>query len=82
MKEEIYIDTISGEKLIKEIWYYNNGNIQREYYFINNEYHREDGPAIICYYGNGNIEVEYYFINGKEITDELQIMVMKGLSNI
>jgi len=54
MKEEIYIDTISGEKLIKEIWYYNNGNIQREYYYLNNN----------------------------PITDDLQIMVMKGLNNI
>jgi len=110
MKEEIYIDTISGEKLIKEICYYENGNIKREYYFINGKLHRNDGPAEIWYYENGNIkeehyyknnkrhrenspaiiyydkdsniEREYYYINDKEITDDLQIMVLKGLSNI
>ena len=28
------------------IWYYKNGNIESEYYYINGKYHREDGPAI------------------------------------
>ena len=82
MKEEIYIDTISGEKLIKEIFYHNNGNIKRESYYINDKCHRENGPAVTFYYNNGNIEREYYFINNKEITDNLQIMVMLGLNNI
>jgi len=112
MKEEktIYIDTISGEKLIKKIFYHNNdyiekesyylndklhrkdgpatieywenGNIEREYYRLNNKCHREDGPAIIYYDNNGNIEEEFFYKNNKEITDNLQIMVMLGLNKI
>ena len=78
---EIFIDTISGEKLVRKITY-DNGNIEREYYCLNGEYHRNDGPAKIEYWENGNIKREKYFINDKEIIDELQIMVMHGLSKI
>jgi antitoxin component YwqK of YwqJK toxin-antitoxin module len=45
--------------------YYENGNVEFEYYFINGTYHREDGPAYIWYYKNGNVESEYYILNGK-----------------
>ena len=45
--------------------YYENGNIRRECYCINDKFHRENGPAIIYYYENGNIKNECYYINDK-----------------
>lgn len=59
--------------------YYPNGNKEYEAYYQNDLLHREDGPAQICYKYNGKIEKEYYWIKGTKITDELQIMVIKGL---
>ncbi len=48
-------------------YYYNNGNISYEHYYLNDNYHRTDGPAYISYYKNGNINREFYYLNGKHI---------------
>lgn len=64
------------------IYYHSNGKISRVYYYLNNELHREDGPAVIWYYLSGVVEEELYFLNGIEITDDLKIMVIKGLSKM
>jgi len=47
------------------IWYYQDGSIEREYYFINDKMHRIDGPAESWYDKDGSIEREYYYINNK-----------------
>ena len=43
--------------------YYENGNIERESWYINDKLHRLDGSASVWYYKNGNIEREFWFIN-------------------
>ena len=51
----------------KHIEYYpGTKKICREYYKLNDKFHREDGPANIYYYESGNIRSEYYCINGKQ----------------
>ena len=45
--------------------YYDNDNVECEYYLLNEKYHREDGPARIDYYKNGNKKTVIYFINGE-----------------
>ena len=40
------------------IYYYDNGKIRSEHYFLNNKFHREDGPAYIYYSQDGKIERE------------------------
>ena len=45
--------------------YHENGAIRYEQYYLNSEYHREDGPAIIHYHDNGVIWYEGYCLNGK-----------------
>ena len=53
------------------IYYYKNGNKQREEHYINNKLHNENGPAIVKYYKDGSIECKEYYINGKFVmTDE------------
>ena len=47
------------------IYYYSDGKIRSEQYFLNNKFHREDGPAIIYYYDNGKIVFEQYCLNDK-----------------
>lgn len=39
--------------------------IKCEYWKLNNEYHREDGPARIFYYKDGSICSKSYYTNGK-----------------
>ena len=39
-------------------------NISSEGYYINGQYHREDGPANISYYENGNIRYEVWVVDG------------------
>ena len=41
---------------------YDSGN---KYWFLNGEYHREDGPAIE--YASGN---KYWCLNGEDLTEE------------
>lgn len=40
------------------------------------ELHCHNGPAII-YFENGEVLGKRYFINGKEMLDELQIMIIE-----
>lgn len=46
------------------ISYYPNGNI-RDRNYMDNKYHRENGPAYESFYVNGNCECKSYYINGK-----------------
>ena len=50
--------------------YYENGQIQSEYWYVNGKRHRLDGPAIVYYYKNGQIESERWFVNNKQLTKE------------
>ena len=45
--------------------YYKNGNTKYEEYHINDNLHREDGPAYVSYYENGDIKYKEYWLNGK-----------------
>ena len=71
-KSEKYIDTVSGKTLEKRIFYYDNGNIQSESYYLNNQWHREDGPTLIYYYQSGEISQQQFFING------IKVMISKN----
>lgn len=50
-------------KIKKHSQYYYNGNLQREYYLLNNKFHNPNGPADIYYYENGNKKIECYLLN-------------------
>jgi len=39
--------------------------IDRDIYYKDNEYHNENGPAIIEYYADGSVRSQSYYINGK-----------------
>ena len=49
-------------------------------YFINNLYHRLDGPAIEWYENDRLIDCSYY-INGKKIKDEFTIAIIDVLKD-
>ena len=49
----------------KKVRYYENGNIDREEYYLNGKRHRVDSPAYIEYYKNGKVFSEEYYLNGK-----------------
>lgn len=44
---------------------YDHKSCKTEYYYLNFQYHRTDGPAIITYYESGQISHEYYYLNGQ-----------------
>ena len=67
---EIYIDTVSGKKLRREFYYF-DGKLYKECYYLNGYYHREDGPSVIEYEDNAITE-KYHYLNGKETMDYLQ----------
>ena len=46
------------------ITFWPNGNKCLEDWFYNHNYHREDGPALICYNTTGELEEEYWFNTG------------------
>ena len=46
------------------IYYWPNGKVELKFYYINNKFHRVDGPATINYYETGKIERENWYFNG------------------
>ena len=62
----------------RKVEYWGNGQIFRECWSLNNQYHREDGPADTIYYENGQIEYESWYINNEELT-ETEIKIKKEL---
>ena len=81
MKREIYIDTISGEILVKEIYYYDIDSVENERYYLNNNLHRVDGSATIWYNKNGTVAHECHYLNGKEVMDYLRIEEINKIKN-
>ena len=45
------------------IQYWDNGNVYREQWHLNGDFHRADGPAIIQYYVSGNIREDFWYLN-------------------
>jgi antitoxin component YwqK of YwqJK toxin-antitoxin module len=45
-------------------YYYPNGSIEMENFFLNGILHREDGPAKIMYNPDGSIYFEYFYLGG------------------
>lgn len=58
-------------------YFYENGQLNFESYWINNVKHREDGPAVVRYNENGSIARKQYYINGKELTEKQFKMKMR-----
>ena len=48
-----------------DIQYYKNGQIYAERYFLNDKFHKTNGPALVSYYENGQIKLAEYWIEGK-----------------
>lgn len=53
-------------------------NILQEWYYVDDELHRLDGPAHIIY-RNKQISEEYYYINGIKYDDEFKFLVAREL---
>ena len=53
---------VDGQSLIT---WCNNGQMWYTCWFVNNMYHKEDGPAAQEWYSNGQLHKENYYINGK-----------------
>ena len=75
--EEWYLNN----ELVKEIKYYENGQKQHECYYLNDQWHREDGPAFQKWYENGQKQYESYYLNGKKVSKE-DVMKQKKTINI
>ena len=43
--------------------YYPSGRVQSEHWYLNDQQHREDGPAWIEYWPNGRVKVETWYLN-------------------
>ena len=50
---------------MKSVKRYVNSQVQCEYWRVNGEYHRLDGPASIRYHANGQVQYEYWRVNGE-----------------
>ena len=49
--------------LMKLVDHYTSGEIRTKRYYLNDQLHRENGPAIIDYYKSGKIKYKSYIIN-------------------
>jgi len=50
------------------IWFYRNGRVRSEHYYLNGKLHREDGPAVIFYNEDGVVTEKYYYLNNRELS--------------
>ena len=48
-----------------KIEYHDNGQVAREYWRVNGQTHRLDGPAVVWYYDNGQVASEEWLVDGK-----------------
>jgi len=64
MKEYKEYKVIIGRNVLKEERYYENGQKKYEAYYLNDKFHRENGPARQEWYKNGQKKYESYSING------------------
>jgi antitoxin component YwqK of YwqJK toxin-antitoxin module len=65
-----------------KIWYFENGNVYREEYWINDILHRDnDKPAIVWYFTNGNIQMEEFLVNNKVHRDNNKPAVVRYFEN-
>jgi len=55
----------------KEEYFSNNGQKTSEYWSKNNQWHRDDGPAVIWYFKNGKIESKVWYKNENFIKREI-----------
>jgi len=74
-----WIKYYDGTKNIEGECYFFDPFVEKEYvqvvddlflFYMNNDCHSEDGPAIILYDKNGNIKKECYYIHCVELTKE------------
>ena len=68
-----------------DIEYYYNGNIRcKSYYNENNEYHRDNGPAVIEYYAynKGVIYSETYYNNGRLHREDGPVIIRYSIFGI
>jgi hypothetical protein len=63
------------------IYFYENGNIKYEGYYLNGKQHREDGPALIQYNHNRNIICEEYHLNNIEYSKQNYLEQIKKLKS-
>lgn len=47
------------------IWYFKDGNVGCEDWYLEGKLHREDGPARIWHYSSGGVESEDWYQHGK-----------------
>jgi len=57
-------ENFNQELEVKEGWY-KNGQKWYEFWYKNDKYHREDGPANQEWYENGQKKYEYWYLNDK-----------------
>jgi len=43
--------------------YHENGQLKSKFYYLNNNLHREDGPAVQYWYENGQLKSKHYYLN-------------------
>ena len=83
IKNENKEQWFDNNQLVKEIKYYENGQKKYEEYWLNDQLHREDGPAVQEWYENGQKDNEFYFLNDKQVSKdqiikENKIITIKG----
>ena len=59
-----YAEIELSEKSCKVFTYHSNGVLSYEWYYVNGERHRDDGPACIAWSESGNKILEDYYYHG------------------
>ena len=71
-------ENLNQEPVIK---YHENGQKLSELYYLNGEYHREDGPAYTGWYKNGQKSNEIYYLNNIYYTIENWLDKLKEIDS-
>ncbi len=48
----------------EKISYHENNNVKKHCYYLNDELHNDDNPALIIYHENGKVQEKRYYKNG------------------
>ena len=62
-------------------YWYENGKLKSEGYYLNNNRHREDGPAYQYWYVNDQSNIESYYLNNIKYTQEEFVQKLKEMNS-
>ena len=59
-------------------WFYENGQVNLQSWYLNGQRHRVNGPAFECFYKNGQLSSQSWYLDGQLLSKEDWLKVVQN----